>query len=133
MTVSLLVVDDEPDVHDVFKRPFRRELKSGDYAMRFALSGEEALELLKQQGIEQEVMVILSDINMPGISGLELLQEAQRQWPELPVIMITAYGDSENRQKAQEAGASDFVTKPVDFDALKARITDILASSMSQP
>jgi CheY-like chemotaxis protein len=125
MTVSILVVDDETDVVDLFKRRFRRELKSGDYAMHFALSGEEALETLVH-GVEPEVMVVLSDINMPGINGLELLEEAKQRWPLLPLVIVTAYGDSENRRKAYEAGALDFVTKPIDFDALKAKITNIL-------
>ena len=125
MTVSILVVDDETDVVDLFKRRFRRELRSGDYAMHFALSGEEALETLVQ-GVEPEVMLILSDVRMPGISGLELLQEAKRRWPLLPLVIVTAYGDPESRQKAYEAGALDFVTKPIDFDALKSKITNIL-------
>ena len=125
MTVSILVVDDETDVVDLFKRRFRRELKAGDYALHFALSGEDALDVLSQDA-EPEIMLILSDINMPGISGLELLEEAKRRWPRLPLVIVTAYGDAENRRRAYEAGAMDFVTKPVDFDRLKSRITNIL-------
>ena len=125
MTVSILVVDDETDIADLFKQRFRRELMSGEYAMHFALSGEEALETLVH-GAEPEVMVVLSDINMPGMSGLELLQEAKRRWPLLPLVVVTAYGNPQNRRKAYEAGALDFVTKPIDFGALKAKITNIL-------
>ena len=89
MSVSILVVDDEPDVVDLFKRRFRRELRQGDYTMYFAQSGEDALAQLKA-GVEPEVMLILSDINMPGMNGLDLLREAKRTWPNLPVRYLTA-------------------------------------------
>ena len=125
MTVSILVVDDEADIADLFKQRFRLELKSGEYAMHFAVSGEEALETL-QTGIEPEVMVVLTDINMPGMNGLELLEEAKRRWPLLPLVVVTAYGNPQNRRKAYEAGALDFVTKPIDFDALKTKINNVL-------
>lgn len=126
MSVSILVVDDEPDVVDLFKRRFRRELKRGDYLMSFAASGEEALAQLRG-GIQPEVMLILSDINMPGMNGFDLLKEAKKMWPDLPVAMITAYGDDESRRQALEAGATDFLTKPVDFDELKSKISHMLA------
>lgn len=123
MTVNVLLVDDEPDSIELFRQKFRRELRQGDYAVRFAQSGAEALEALSADGTLHPV-VVLSDINMPGMSGLELLAEVRQRWPELSVIMITAYGDAENRRQALERGASDFVSKPVDFaelkDALKA-------------
>ena len=128
MTVSFLVVDDEPDVVELFKRRFRRELRRGDYTIHFAGSGEEALAGLKQ-GMEPTVILILSDINMPGMSGLELLAESQRLWPSLPVAMITAYGDPESQRRALEAGATDFLTKPLDFDELKAKIAQLVAAA----
>jgi len=126
MSVSILVVDDEPDVVDLFKRRFRRELKRGDYSMYFAESGEDALTQLRS-GIQPEVMLILSDINMPGMNGFELLKEAKTLWPDLPVAMITAYGDDDSRRLALEAGATDFLTKPVDFDELKTKISHMIS------
>ena len=126
MTVSIMVVDDEPDVVDLFKRRFRRELRQGDYTMYFADSGEDALNQLKA-GIQPELMLILSDINMPGMSGFDLLTEAKASWPDLPVAMITAYGDDDSRRRAIEGGATEFLTKPVDFDALKSMISDMIA------
>jgi CheY-like chemotaxis protein len=121
MSISILVVDDEPDLAKLFKRKFRRELQSGDYAIKFAGSGEDALRML-EAGIEPKVMLILSDINMPGMTGIELLQEAKKRWPELPVAMITAYGDPGNRLSAYNAGAAEFLTKPIDFTELKSKI-----------
>ena len=125
MSVSILVVDDEPDVVDLFKRRFRKELRRGDYVMIFADSGEDALEKLTGS-VEPEIMLILSDINMPGMSGYELLGEAKRRWPSLPVAMITAYGDDESRRRAMEAGALHFLTKPLDFDELKGMIGEMI-------
>ncbi|MDJ0944978.1 MAG: response regulator [Kiloniellales bacterium] len=130
MTVSILVVDDEPDVVDLFKRRFRRELRRGDYVMHFAESGEDALGQLTA-GVRPEMMLILSDINMPGMNGLELLTEVKTLWPDLPVAMITAYGDDESRRRALEAGASDFLTKPLDFDELKSKISEMIAQRSS--
>ena len=130
MSVSIMVVDDEPDVVELFKRRFRRELRRGDYAMYFAESGEDAMNQLKS-GMQPEVMLILSDINMPGMSGFDLLSEAKALWPDLPVAMITAYGDDESRRRALEAGATDFLTKPVDFDELKSKISEMIAERRS--
>ncbi len=124
--VSILVVDDEPDMVDLFKRQFRRELRQGIYTIVFAASGEEALAKL-DAGVEPEVMLILSDINMPGMNGIDLLRMAKQKWPDLPVAMITAYGDPENRANAKAAGATDFITKPVDFADLKEKISRMLA------
>ena len=124
MTVSILVVDDESDVADLFRQHFRREVRQGTYAMHFANSGEEVLEKLVD-GIEPTLMVILSDINMPGIYGLTLLREAKALQPELPVMMVTAYGDDERRRLAEELGAIEFITKPVDFDLLKAQLRQL--------
>jgi two-component system, response regulator, stage 0 sporulation protein F len=121
MTVSILIVDDEPDVADLFRQRFRREAREGAYVLRFAFSGAEALELLAAD-MEPHLIVILSDINMPGMDGLALLREIKIRRPELPVMMLTAYGDEERRRLAKEYGAADFLTKPVDFDSLKERL-----------
>ena len=121
MSVSILVVDDEPDVADLFRQSFRREARQGTYVLHFAASGEEALDRLAGP-IQPELIVILSDINMPGMDGLQLLREVKRRRPELPVMMVSAYGDDERRRRASEYGAVEFVTKPVDFDQLKAQL-----------
>jgi CheY-like chemotaxis protein len=121
MTVSILVVDDEPDVADLFRQHFRREARNGDYALHFAKSSEWALHQLRE-GIRPELILILSDINMPGMDGLQLLHEIRQAWPHLPVMMVTAYEDDERRRRASEEGAVDFLSKPVDFDYLKRRL-----------
>jgi CheY-like chemotaxis protein len=128
MSVSILVVDDEADVAELFRQRFRRETRQGDYVMHFAISGEEALERLAGE-IEPQLIVILSDINMPGMDGLELLGEIKQRFPDLPVMMVTAYGDDERRRRASELGAAEFLTKPVDFDQLKARLRQFPAAS----
>jgi len=124
MTVSILVVDDESDVAELFRQRFRREVRQGTYAMHFANSGEEALEKL-MGGIEPTLIVILSDINMPGMDGLALLREIKVRRPDLPVMMVTAYGDDERRRRATELGATEFLTKPVDFDLLKTQLREL--------
>ena len=121
MSVSILVVDDEPDVAELFRQRFRREARDGTYVMHFAGSGEQALELLAGE-IEPTLIVILSDINMPGMDGLQLLGKIKQRRPDLPVMMVTAYGDDERRRRANELGAFEFITKPVDFDLLKAQL-----------
>ena len=121
MSVSILVVDDEPDIADLFRQRFRRETRQGTYVLHFAASGEEALERLDGE-IKPHLIVILSDINMPGMDGLELLRTVKTRRPELPVMMVTAYGDDERRRRAAEFGAMEFVTKPVDFDLLKTQL-----------
>ncbi len=126
MTVSILIVDDEPDVADLFRQKFRRESRQGAYVLHFALSAPEALERLASD-IEPELIVILSDINMPGMDGLALLREIRTRRPELPVMMVTAYGDDERRRQAAEIGAADFLTKPIDFDFLKERLRQLHA------
>jgi CheY-like chemotaxis protein len=128
MTVSILVVDDEPDVADLFRQRFRRETRQGDYVMHFAASGEQALERLAGE-IEPQLIVILSDINMPGMDGLTLLQQVKQRFPDLPVMMITAYGDDERRRRAVDYGAAEFITKPVDFDFLKAQLRQLPAAT----
>lgn len=129
VSVSILVVDDEPDVPDLFRQRFRREARQGTYVLHFAASGEEALDQLAGE-IRPELIVILSDINMPGMDGLDLLREVKRRRPDIPVMMVTAYGDDDRRRRAQEYGALQFLTKPVDFDLLKqqiSRLPDALA------
>jgi CheY-like chemotaxis protein len=121
MSVSILVVDDEPDVPDLFRQRFRREARAGTYVLHFAASGEEALDQLSD-GVEPEQIVILTDINMPGMDGLELLGEIKQRHPDLPVMMVTAYGDDKRRRRAAELGAVEFITKPVDFDQLKDQL-----------
>jgi CheY-like chemotaxis protein len=121
MTVSILVVDDESDVAELFRQRFRREVRQGTYTMHFANSGAEALEKLVG-GIEPTLIVILSDINMPGMDGLTLLRKVKERQPGLPVMMVTAYGDDERRRLAEELGAAQYITKPIDFDLLKAQL-----------
>ena len=124
MSVSILVVDDEADVAELFRQQFRREVRQGRYVIHFAQSAEQALDMLGG-GIRPELIVILSDINMPGMDGLGLLREIKAQRADLPVIMVTAYGDDERRAKAAAFGASEFVTKPVDFDVLKQHLRQL--------
>jgi CheY-like chemotaxis protein len=126
MSVSILIVDDEPDVAELFRQRFRRETRAGTYVLHFAASGEEALDRLTGE-IKPQLIVILSDINMPGMDGLELLRVIKERRPELPVMMVTAYGDEERRCRAAEYGAMEFVTKPVDFDLLKTQLQQLPA------
>ncbi len=121
MSVSILVVDDEPDVALLFRQRFRREVRDGTYVIHFANSGEMALDQLTN-GIEPTLIVILSDINMPGMDGLQLLGEVKQRHPHLPVMMVIAYGDDGRRRRASVLGAADFLTKPVDFEQLKAAV-----------
>lgn len=121
MTVSILVVDDEPDVGELFRQRFRREVRDGTYVIHFAPSAAEALVSLNQ-GVKPRLIVILSDINMPEMDGISLLSEIKKVWTDIPVMMVTAYGDEERRRQARELGAVDFITKPVDFDLLKERL-----------
>jgi CheY-like chemotaxis protein len=128
MTVSIFVVDDEPDVAELFRQRFRREVRDGVYILHFAASGAEALGRLAGP-IQPDLIVLLSDINMPGMDGLALLEEIRKLRPELPVMMVTAYGDEERRRRAREAGAAEFITKPVDFDLLKDRLRRLPAAA----
>jgi CheY-like chemotaxis protein len=121
MSVSIMVVDDELDVAELFRQHFRHEVRQGLYVLHFAHSGDAALKMLSE-GIRPELIVILSDINMPGMDGLTLLGEIKRRWPDLRVMMVTAYGDEERRRTAHDRGAADFIAKPVDFESLKQQL-----------
>jgi CheY-like chemotaxis protein len=120
--MKILVVDDEADVQPLFLQRFRKEIKEGEIDFDFALSGEEALEYLKEK--HNEVVLILSDINMPGMSGIQLLGTIRENYhdPSPVIMMVTAYGDSENYNQAMENGADDFLTKPLDFTLLKEKL-----------
>ncbi|MEZ2413938.1 response regulator [Muriicola sp. E247] len=123
--MKILVVDDEQDVKILFQQRFRKEIRSGDMHFVFAFSGEEAVDLLKD--LEHEAVLILSDINMPGMSGLDLLEFIKKEYVKPPpvVMMITAYGDEENRSSSRRLGADDFLTKPLDFGVLKNKLKEI--------
>ncbi|MGY3158882.1 response regulator [Bradyrhizobium elkanii] len=121
MTVSVLVVDDEPDLEVLFRQQFRRELRTRRFVMDFAGSAAQALNRISDTG-EQTLILILSDINMPGMSGLEMLPELRARRPDVPVIMITAYGDAETRKTALERGAQALLTKPIDFGQVRQAI-----------
>jgi CheY-like chemotaxis protein len=121
MSALILVVDDEPDVAELFRQQFRKDLRASRFAMEFAQSASEALERLR--GAERAgLILILSDVNMPGMTGLELLPRARQARPDVPVIMITAYGDADTRRKAIEGGAAGLFTKPIDFPELRGEI-----------
>ena len=121
MSLLILVVDDEPDVETLFRQQFRRDLRDGRFTMEFAQSGPAALQSITDAaGVS--LILILSDINMPGMSGLELLPKARAARPDVPIIMITAYGDAETRRKALENGAEALLTKPIDFATLRNEI-----------
>lgn len=130
MTTSILVVDDEPDAADLFRQHFRRESRSGEYALHFASSGDDALARLAG-GVQPKLILILSDINMPGMDGLRLLHEIKQRWPQFPVMMVTAYGDEERRRRAAEEGAVDFLSKPVDFGYLKRRLQEFVPRQLA--
>ena len=119
MNVHILVVDDEPDVEALFRQQFRRELRAGRFQMEFATSAPDAL---KRAAEIRTPSLILSDVNMPGMSGLDMLPKVRAAHPDVPVIMITAYGDAETRRKAIERGAVGLLTKPIDFALLRQEI-----------
>lgn len=121
MSVLVLVVDDEPDVEALFRQQFRRDLRAQRFVMDFAVSAADALARIAGP-VEQSLILILSDINMPGMTGLEMLPKAKALRPDVPVIMITAYGDDETKRKAVEGGAEGLLTKPIDFNLLREEI-----------
>jgi CheY-like chemotaxis protein len=121
VSVYILVVDDEPDVEELFRQQFRRDLRSGRILMEFAPSAPAALARAADLK-EPPLILILSDINMPGMSGLDMLPKVRAERPDVPVIMITAYGDAETRRTALERGAEALLTKPIDFAQLRQEI-----------
>jgi CheY-like chemotaxis protein len=121
LNVYILVVDDEPDVEALFRQQFRRELRAGRFQMEFASSATDALKRAAEVR-DPSLILILSDINMPGMSGLDMLPKVRAAHPDVPVIMITAYGDAETRRKAIERGAVGLLTKPIDFALLRQEI-----------
>jgi CheY-like chemotaxis protein len=121
VSVLVLVVDDEPDVEALFRQQFRRDLRAQRFIMDFANSAADALARIAGT-IEQSLILILSDINMPGMTGLEMLPKVKEIRPDVPVIMITAYGDADTKRKALEGGASGLLTKPIDFTLLRGEI-----------
>ena len=121
MSVLILVVDDEPDVEMLFRQQFRHDLRAGRFTMEFAQSAPAALQCISDAR-NASLILILSDINMPGMTGLELLPKAKAARPDVPVIMITAYGDADTTRKALENGAETLFTKPIDFGALRSEI-----------
>ena len=128
MNPLILVVDDEPDVEALFRQQFRRDLRAARFIMDFALSAAQALEIVAEA--QASLILILSDVNMPGMSGLDLLLKAREARPDVPVIMITAYGDAETRRKAVERGAAGLFTKPIDFPELRAEIERRIEAAM---
>ena len=130
MSLLILVVDDEPDVEALFRQQFRRDLRDGRFTIDFAQSADGALKLISDAAAS--LILILSDINMPGMTGLELLPKAKAARPDVPVIMITAYGDDSTRRKALEGGAEALLTKPIDFVALRGEIDNRVAVAGSE-
>ena len=128
MDVLVLVVDDEPDVEALFRQQFRRDLRAQRFMMDFANSAADALSRIASS-IGQSLILILSDINMPGMTGLEMLPKVKEIRPEVPVIMITAYGDAETKRKALEGGAKGLLTKPIDFTLLREEIDQRVAAA----
>ncbi|MBW3469166.1 response regulator [Arthrospiribacter ruber] len=122
--MKILIVDDEKDVETLFRQKFRKEIRKGDISLEFAFSGDEALQILSSEDPPKFVYVF-SDINMPGMTGLELLDKIKAKFPEINVSMISAYGDKENYEKAIQSGAKEFFTKPIDFDSLKEEINKL--------
>ena len=125
--MKILIVDDEQDVEIMFLQKFRREIKSKLLEVEFAFSGQQALDFLSKSD-SPDVVYVFSDINMPGMSGLELLENIKSKFPHIQVSMISAYGDRENYNKAINSGAKGFFTKPIDFDSLKNEIAELLTN-----
>jgi two-component system, response regulator, stage 0 sporulation protein F len=128
--MKFLIVDDERDVELLFRQKLRKEIRNGLLELEFAFSAKEALDLLASKE-PPEVVYIFSDINMPGMSGLELLEKVKNLYPEIKVSMISAYGDSDNYDRAIKSGAKEFFTKPIDFDSLKKELHEMLDNKQS--
>jgi len=124
--IQVLVVDDERDVEPLFRQRFRKEIRAREIVLHFAFSGEEALQYLETH--RADVVLVLSDINMPGMTGLELLRQIKSVPPPIPVCMMTAYGSDSYQRQAAEFGSDGYLTKPVDFDDLKTRIRTLAGS-----
>jgi len=120
-SIHVLIVDDEPDVEWLFKQRFRKELRSGSLTLHFAFSGEQALAFLSD-GLAANIILVLSDITMPGMTGLDLLTRIKQDYPDVRVHMITAYGDENNYRLAMEYGADGYLTKPLDFDEIRRNV-----------
>jgi CheY-like chemotaxis protein len=125
MALNILVVDDERDVEFLFRQQFRREIRGGELRLLFAFSGEEALEVLEREG-KTDIVLVLSDINMPGMTGLELLCRIKSEPAPVPVCMMTAYGNESYRQQAEDCHCDGYLTKPIDFSYLKRRIKSFI-------
>ena len=123
--MKILIVDDERDVETLFRQKFRKEIRSKKLELNFAFSGQEALEMLEHQE-PPKVVYVFSDINMPGMTGLELLEKIKQKFPSINVSMISAYGDKENYNKAMNNGAKEFFTKPIDFESLRKEIGTLI-------
>jgi CheY-like chemotaxis protein len=128
VSVLVLVVDDEPDVEALFRQQFRRDLRAQRFVMDFASSAADALSRVSSS-VGQSLILILSDINMPGMTGLEMLPKVKQMRPDVPVIMITAYGDADTKRKALAGGATGLLTKPIDFSVLREEIDSRLAQA----
>jgi len=128
VNILVLVVDDEPDVEALFRQQFRRDLRAQRFVMEFANSGADALARIAST-IEQSLILVLSDINMPGMTGIEMLPKVREMRPNVPIIMITAYGDPETKRKALENGATGLLTKPIDFALLREEIDTRLSQA----
>lgn len=123
--MKILIVDDERDVETLFRQKFRKEIRSKTLELKFAFSGQEALELLEQQ-VPPKVVYVFSDIKMPGMTGLELLDKIKQKFPNINVSIISAYGDTQNYTKAMNSGAKEFFTKPIDFESLRKEIETLI-------
>ena len=125
-TRKLLVVDDEPEVEPMFRQRMRREVRAGVYEFLFARSGRHALEVLEEN---PDVQLVITDLNMPEMNGWQLLDALGEQWPGLPSMVVSAYGDAENVRRAEERGAAGFVVKPVDFTDLREKVAESLGDA----
>ena len=132
MSELILVVDDEADMEALFRQQFRSDLKAGRFGLEFATSAQQALRVIEETD-GRDIILLLSDVNMPGMSGFDLLPKAKAARPGLPVIMVTAYGDADTRRRALASGAADLLPKPIDFAALRAEVDRHLARRRSGP
>lgn len=132
MSAQILVVDDETDMEVLFRQQFRRDLRAGRFKLRFANSGSQALQII-EAACGDDIFLLLSDINMPGMDGLELLSKSRAARPDLPVIIITAYGDAETKRRSLAGGAEGLMPKPIDFGVLRADVERRLGHRAARP